>query len=76
MVSLFLVGLARPIGAWSAERSAEGLVVLYDFRLAKGSIVRDRSGAGQPLDLKIENPKNVRRSEGALEVRGKTLIHS
>ena len=76
MVSLFLVGLARPIGAWSAERSAEGLVVLYDFRLAKGSIVRDRSGAGQPLDLKIENPKNVRRSEGALEVRGRTLIHS
>ena len=76
MVSLFLAGLARPLDAWSAERSAEGLVVLYDFRLAKGSIVRDRSGAGQPLDLKIENPKNVRRSEGALEVRGKTLIHS
>ena len=76
MVSLFLAGLARPLGAWAAERSAEGLVVLYDFRLAKGSIVRDRSGAGQPLDLKIENPKNVRRSEGALEVRGKTLIHS
>ncbi len=76
MVSLFLVGLARPLGAWAAERSAEDLVVLYDFRLAKGSIVRDRSGAGQPLDLKIENPKNVRRSEGALEVRGKTLIHS
>ncbi|MBO56224.1 MAG: hypothetical protein CMO62_00600 [Verrucomicrobiales bacterium] len=76
MVSLFLAALARPLGAWAAERSAEGLVVLYDFRLAKGSIVRDRSGAGQPLDLKIENPKNVRRSEGALEVRGKTLIHS
>ncbi|MEE2943197.1 MAG: DUF1592 domain-containing protein [Verrucomicrobiota bacterium] len=76
MVSLFLACLARPLGAGAAERSTEGLVVLYDFRLANGSIVRDRSGTGQPLDLKIENPKNVRRSEGALEVRGKTLIHS
>ena len=58
---------------WAAGRSSDGLVVLYDFRLAKGGIVRDRSGAGQPLNLKIENPKNVRRSEGALEVRGPTL---
>ena len=72
----FLVGLARPASAWSADRSGEGLVALYDFRLAKGSIVKDRSGVGQPLDLKIENPKNVRRSKGTLEVRGKTLIRS
>ncbi len=73
---LFLAGLAKPASAWSADRSAEGLVALYDFRLAKGSVVKDRSGVGQPLDLKIENPKNVRRSEGTLEVRGKTLIRS
>ena len=73
---LFLAGLAKPPSVWSADRSAEGLVALYDFRLAKGSIVKDRSGVGQSLDLKIENPKNVRRSEGTLEVRGKTLIRS
>ena len=76
MVCLFLAGLVRPLGTWAAGRSSDGLVVLYDFRLAKGDIVRDRSGAGQPLNLKIENPKNVRRSEGALEVRGPTLIRS
>lgn len=52
------------------------MVALYDFRLAKGSIVKDRSGVGKPLDLKIENPKNVRRTKGTLEVRGKTLIRS
>ena len=75
-VCLFLAGLANPASAWSADRSTEGLVALYDFRLAKGSVVKDRSAVGQPLDLKIENPKNVRRSEGTLEVRGKTLIRS
>ena len=76
MVCFFLVGLARPASAWSADRSGDGLVALYDFRLAKGSIVKDRSGVGKPLDLKIENPKNVRRTKGTLEVRGKTLIRS
>ena len=76
IVFLILAGLVRPLGMWAAGRSSDGLVVLYDFRLAKGGIVRDRSGAGQPLNLKIENPKNVRRSEGALEVRGPTLIRS
>ena len=76
VVCFFLVGLAKPASAWSADRSGDGLVALYDFRLAKGSIVKDRSGVGKPLDLKIENPKNVRRTKGTLEVRGKTLIRS
>ena len=76
VVCFFLVGLARPASAWSADRSGDGLVALYDFRLAKGSIVKDRSGVGKPLDLKIENPKNVRRTKGTLEVLGKTLIRS
>ena len=76
VVCFFLVGLARPASAWSADRSGDGLVALYDFRLAKGIIVKDRSGVGKPLDLKIENPKNVRRTKGTLEVRGKTLIRS
>ncbi|MEC8973771.1 MAG: DUF1592 domain-containing protein [Verrucomicrobiota bacterium] len=62
--------------ASAAGRSGDGLVALYDFRLAKGNVVKDRSGAGQPLDLKIESPKHVRRSEGALEVRGPALIRS
>ncbi|MFL3665854.1 MAG: DUF1592 domain-containing protein [Verrucomicrobiota bacterium] len=72
----FLLALARPASAWSADRSGDGLVALYDFRLAKGSLIKDRSGVGKPLDLKIENPKNVRRTKGTLEVRGKTLICS
>ena len=76
VVFFFLLALARPASAWSADRSGDGLVALYDFRLAKGSLIKDRSGVGKPLDLKIENPKNVRRTKGTLEVRGKTLICS
>ena len=76
MVSLFLAGLAGSLGAWAAERSTEGLLALYDFSLVKGGSVKDRSGVGQPLDLRIENLRNVRRAEGSLEVRGQTLIRS
>ena len=76
MVSLFLASLAGSLGAWAAERSTEGLLALYDFSLVKGGSVKDRSGVGQPLDLRIENLRNVRRAEGSLEVRGQTLIRS
>ena len=50
--------------------------MLYDFGTDAGSRVKDRSGVGPPLDLLIENAQQVRRSQGALEIRGKTLIRS
>jgi len=62
--------------AVAATRSAQGLQVLYDFGDAQGEVVRDRAGAGEPLDLKIANPQAVRRSAGSLEVRGNTVIRS
>lgn len=57
-------------------RTRSGLQVLYDFSSTKGSTVKDRSGVGSPLDLRITDSKAVRRRAGALEVRGKTLIRS
>ncbi len=60
----------------SAGRVRTGLQVLYDFRDADGLLVKDRSGVGEPLDLKIENPRAVGRTPGALTVRGQTLIRS
>lgn len=70
-----LVGLAlgSPL---RAERATSGLQVLYDFDSASGNLVKDRSGQGQPLDLHITEPGAVRRSKGALEIRGKTLVRS
>ncbi|MCH7989601.1 MAG: DUF1587 domain-containing protein, partial [Planctomycetes bacterium] len=57
-------------------RTRSGLLALYDFSSPSGLIVKDRSGVGKPVDLRITNPKAVHRSKGSLEVRGKTLIRS
>ncbi len=53
-----------------------GLVVLYDFTETEGNRVEDRSGVGEPIHLRIEDPKAVTRSAGSLRVTGKTLIRS
>lgn len=60
----------------SVARTRSGLLALYDFRSESGPIVKDRSGAGSPVDLRIVNPKAVHRTAGSLHVRGKTLIRS
>lgn len=58
------------------QRVSRGLVALYDFSEATGAMVRDRAGTKTPIDLKIEDLDQVRRKEGSLVVRGKTLISS
>jgi len=58
------------------QRARSGLLALYDFADAEGDIVRDRSGNGQALDLKISQPAAVRRRHGALTVRSQTMIAS
>ena len=73
---LALAMLVAIVPSQAGYRVHEGLLALYDFRLAKGDMFKDRSGSGQPLHLKIENPKNIRRSEGGLEIRGQTLVRS
>ncbi len=56
--------------------AAERPVVLYDFREQKGDVVRDRSGVGKALDLKIEKTSATEWRDGALEVKGDTIISS
>ena len=60
----------------AVSRSRSGLLALYDFASASGPVVKDRSGVGEPLDLRITNAGAVRRREGSLEVVGETLIRS
>ena len=62
--------------AVETSRVSRGRGVLYDFGDSSGTIVRDRAGVSDPIDLTIEDPGKVRRSSGALEVRGSTLISS
>lgn len=63
-------------GDAAPTRVSSGLVVFYDFNSFDGSDVKDRAGVGQPLDLRMADAKTVRHRDGALEVLGKTLIHS
>ncbi|MFP6872653.1 MAG: hypothetical protein VCA55_04010, partial [Verrucomicrobiales bacterium] len=60
----------------SAERTAEGLLALYDFTGTDGMTIRDRSGIDPALDLKIEDSKAVSRTRGVLKVHGETQIRS
>ncbi|GAA4465131.1 DUF1592 domain-containing protein [Novipirellula rosea] len=49
---------------------------LYTFNEGQGDTVRDRSGAGKPLDLKIQAAKGVDWKDGALVIRSSTSIIS
>ena len=58
-----------------AQASHQGLVALYDFS-GEGDVVRDQSGVGDPLNLRIGDRKAVRREAGSLRITGKTVIRS
>lgn len=70
------VSLCAPVAADNVVRVPRGLQVLYDFREARGNIVKDHAGVGAPIDLRIENTKRVDRKPGVLKVTGKTVIGS
>ena len=63
-------------GTEDISPATRGLQALYEFRLSSGPIVKDTAGVGRPADLEIANLDAVRRSEGALEVIGETVIQS
>ena len=51
-------------------------MAFYDFAEAEGTLVRDTSHAGGPLDLVIERPERVRWSDSGLRVEGPAVIAS
>lgn len=63
-------------GLQAASRATDGLQVLYVFGSADGAIVKDRSGAGAPVNLRIGDLNAVRRSAGSLEITSRTIIQS
>ncbi len=64
------------IAPLAAERTSKDLQVFYDFGASTGEIVRDSSALIPPIDLRISDPKSVRRTEGALEISKKTVLRS
>ncbi len=70
---------AKPVAitiASDRQRVGRGLQVLYDFREDGGDVVKDRAEIGKPIDLRIQDPKQVRRKDGVLLVTGNTVIRS
>lgn len=59
----------------STQRISTGLQVFYDF-CGEGPIIRDRSGTGKSLDLRIGDTKSVRRGSGSIEISGEAKIVS
>ncbi|MGH7136734.1 MAG: LamG-like jellyroll fold domain-containing protein, partial [Pirellulales bacterium] len=70
--------VAKP--GYSAEgetgRVKQDLVVLYTFAEPSGDVIHDRSGAGKPLDLRIETPQAVSRQNGRFAVSSSARIVS
>lgn len=75
-LGLLAVVVIADEGAAAERRVHDGLLVLYDFESTDGDVVRDRSGVGTPLDLRIMDPRAVRRQAGLLEIRAATLVRS
>lgn len=66
----------QPKSAAHGARVRQGIELLYNFDEVDGDLVKDVSGTGPPVHLKIEKPNAVQRSAGSLTMAGKTLIRS
>lgn len=67
--------LAEHYGLKRDDTSA-GLQVLYRFDEGKGDTVRDVSGVGEPMNLKIANTSAIKWSKGRLTINSPTIIAS
>ncbi|MBN1675109.1 MAG: FecR domain-containing protein [Kiritimatiellae bacterium] len=68
---------AAQASAGRGTRTRQGLQVLYTFREGKGDIIRDLSGVGTPLNLRIRDAAAVRWLPGAgLALPASNMIRS
>lgn len=81
-LAVLALAFARPADAQDSanasrdSRVGNDLQVLYTFDSDNGRVVLDRSGVGEPLNLKNSDPEAVRRSKGKLQISGKTIIRA
>ncbi|MFT5527663.1 MAG: hypothetical protein ACI9HK_005647, partial [Pirellulaceae bacterium] len=70
------LALAVPFATYAQppQRTGKGLIALYEFREKSGSAVKDTSGLGSALDLRIENLDATTRTDGALQIHTATTI--
>ena len=56
---LALAMLVAIVPSRAGDRISEGLLALYDFRLAKDEMVKDHSGSGQPLVRSVKPASKI-----------------
>ena len=74
--ALLLSLVLPPAASGEDTRTRAGLQALYDFASGSGDRVRDRSGTGKPLDLKIADTGAVEWLENGLRITRPTRIRS
>jgi mono/diheme cytochrome c family protein len=52
----------------TSHRVTQGLHALYSFDLAENGLIPDRSGAREPLNLRIDKPQNVQFRSGRMQI--------
>ena len=68
--------IAGSLHAAETPRVTSDLQVLYTFEEGRGDLIQDRSGVGQPLNLKIKKQSDIKWHSGALTVQGAARIQS
>ena len=77
LLAAIVLFLLTPILASADEyRATNGLQVFYDFSDTGRSVIKDRSGAAGPIDLKIEDPNTVQYRNGRLQIIKPSIIRS
>ena len=75
LLALGLLSLPA-VHAAESQRVNRGLLVLYTFDAGQGQVIKDQSGTGRPLDLRISDPASVRWGDGSLVIRSAADIRS
>lgn len=74
---LMLLMTASPTQAGeTAHRVTQGLHALYSFEQAENGLIPDKSGAGEPLNLRIDKPQNVQFRSGRMQITTPITIAS
>ena len=57
-------------------RERSGLLALYTFEQPRDHVIRDQSGNGEPLDLRVERPQGVEWQNGRIVIGSSARIRS
>lgn len=75
-VAVLFLGSFSTCGLSVAERTGDGLLVLYTFEEKSGDVVHDQAPGGSPLDLRIDKLNTIEWTENSLRLRGDTMLRS